>query len=157
VRAPLEFVNASQVFPSLGTTASSPIKRLYAQTINQLHDQTVRAGGQWDRAKTFGSQLWPDVQRDLFVIDNARPAENSVAMNYWNPSGAELLEFLRTGDPKWVWDFALPQSWLQLFTAYLNTGDHTHGNRNGLAVTSGGPETGNGTGALLVRTITTTM
>ena len=34
--------------------------------------------------------------------------------------------------------FALPQSWLQMFTAYLNTGDHSHGNRNGLAVTSGG-------------------
>jgi hypothetical protein len=78
----------------------------------------------------------------LFAIDNATPADNNASMNYWNPSGAELLEFLRTGDPKWVWDFALPQSWLQMFTAYLNIGDHTHGNRGGLAVTSGG--TGDG-------------
>ena len=66
------------------------------------------------------------------------PAFTDGAMNYWNPSGAELLEFLRSGDPKWVWDFALPQSWLQMFSAYLNVGSQTHSSLNGLAVNSGG-------------------
>jgi hypothetical protein len=63
-------------------------------------------------------------------------------MNYWNPSGAELLELFRTGDPKWAWDFALPQSWLQMHAAYLNVGDESHGNRAGFAVTSGGDGAG---------------
>ena len=76
---------------------SSPVKSAYLATIEDLHDQTVRPGGQWDRAKTYGSQLWPDVQWDLYLIDNDDPYENSGAMNYWNPSGAELLEFLRSG------------------------------------------------------------
>ncbi|MEE8586850.1 MAG: hypothetical protein V3T83_18570 [Acidobacteriota bacterium] len=137
VRTPLEHFNAAQLFPSLGTSAASAIKTAYLKTIQELHDQTVRPGGQWDRAKTFGSQLWPDVQADLF-FDNESPQVNSGAMNYWNPSGAELLEFLRSGDPRWVWDFALAQSWLQMFAAYLNIGEQNQGNRNGFAVTSGG-------------------
>jgi len=137
-RAPLDHVNGSMLFPSLGTTAASAIKTAYVNTLNQLHDETVLSGEQWDRAKTFGSQLWPDVQSDLWLIDNATPNDNSGSMNYWSPAGVELWEFFRTGDPKWVWDFALPQMWLQLFTAYLNIGDQDHGNRAGLAVNSGG-------------------
>jgi hypothetical protein len=79
------------------------------------------------------------VQFNNYGFDGtATPFDNSGAMNYWNPSGAELLEFLRTGDPKWVWDFALPQSWLQTFSAYLNLGDRDFSNRNGVAVNSGG-------------------
>ncbi len=59
-------------------------------------------------------------------------------MNYWNPSGSEMLEFLRSGEPLWLWDFSMPQSWLQIFTARLNLGANSHSNRNGSAVTSGG-------------------
>jgi hypothetical protein len=138
VRAPLDHFNGATLFPSLGTGATSAIKSAYVNTLNQLHDETVLPGQQWDRAKTFGSQLWPDVQSDLWLIDHATPYDNNGAMNYWGPAGVELWEFLRTGDPKWVWDFALPQMWLQLFTAYLNIGDQDHGNRAGLAVNSGG-------------------
>ena len=139
VRAPRAHVNASRVYASLGTDAASPIKTAYAGVMNALHHQSVDPGGQWDRAKTFGSQLWPDVQYDPYAVDfPTSPLDNDVAMNYWNPSGAELYEYLRTGDPKWVWDFALPQSRLQAHTAYVNVGDHDHGNRNGVAATSGG-------------------
>lgn len=139
VRMPRASVNASGLYPSLGTEAASPIKTAYRQTLDLLHHLTVDPGAQWDRSKTFGSQLWPDVQFDPWSVDApSSPAENGGAMNYWNPSGAELLEFLRMGDPKWVWDFALPQSRLQMHTAYINLGEHDHGNRNGTAVTSGG-------------------
>ncbi|HEX6201334.1 MAG TPA: hypothetical protein VF150_13805, partial [Thermoanaerobaculia bacterium] len=138
VRAPLGPLNAAGVLPSLGMEVSSPIKTAYREVMEELHGETVAPGGQWHRAKTFGSQLWPDVQADLWQVDQPSPAANSGAMNYWNPSGAELLEHLRTGDPRWAWDFALPQSWLQAHTAYLNVGDEPHGNRAGLAVTSGG-------------------
>ncbi len=138
VRAPLDLVNASGVFASMGQSGGSAVETAYAAQMMDLHNDTVLPGGQWDRAKCFGSQLWPEVQLDGAAITNATPFDHNSAMNYWNPSGAELLEFLRSGDPRWVWDFALPESWLQIYTAYLNVGDQTHSNRNGLAVNSGG-------------------
>jgi hypothetical protein len=137
VRAPLDYFNACRIYPSMGTTNGSTVKSNYLAVINQLHDETVLPGGQWDTAKTYGSQLWPECQyTNPYNVDNDDPFENDAgsAMNYWNPSGAELFEFLRSGDPKWVWDFAMPQSWLQMFTVYLNIGDHYQGNHGGLAV-----------------------
>ncbi|MCP3959702.1 MAG: hypothetical protein GY719_17780 [bacterium] len=138
VRAPLPHFNAAGHYASLGTGAASPVATYYADTLGLLHGWTVDPGGQWHHAKTFGSQLWPDIQFDQWNIDNPNPAGNTVTSNYWNPSGAELTEFLRSGDPKWVWDFALPQSWRQGFTTYLNLGDHSHGNRNGFSVSGSG-------------------
>ncbi len=138
VRAPLDHFNAGGLYASLGTEQPSALKTYVTQSMEQLHDWTVSNGGQWHRAKTFGSQLWPDIQFDQWNIDWPTPADNSVTSNYWNPSGAELTEFLRTGDPKWVWDFALPQSWRQSFSAYLNLGDRNHGNRNGFTVAGAG-------------------
>ena len=138
-RAPRSRVNEARLLASLGNGSSSPIKTTYLDVMNTFHEQTVSPGGQWWRAKTFGSQIWPDVQFDPWQVDApASPADNDVVMNYWNPSGAELLEYLRSGEPRWVWDFALPQSRLQMFTAYVNIGNQLHGNRNGVAATSGG-------------------
>ncbi|MCA9623113.1 MAG: hypothetical protein KC731_29040, partial [Myxococcales bacterium] len=140
VRRPLAELNATGVYPSMGDDGTSALKDRYEATLAKLHDDTVNR--QWSLAKTYGSQLWPDIQYDPYSYDDPsdipNPYANDAAMNYWNPSGAELLEFFRTGDPKWVWDFALPQSYLQLFSAYVNIGDRTHGNRNGFAATSGG-------------------
>ena len=138
VRAPLAQLNAAGLYASLGSGASSALAAYYADTLELIHGWTVDPGGQWHRAKTFGSQLWPDIQFDQYNVDVDTPAENAVTSNYWNPSGAELTEFLRTGDPKWVWDFALPQSWRQSFAAYLNLGEHSHGNRNGFTVAGTG-------------------
>jgi hypothetical protein len=138
VRADLDHFNASGLYAGMGSGAASPIETYYRDTIDYLHQQTVKPGGQWDIAKTFGSQLWPDVQYDFFFPDWGQPADNPVATNYWNPSGAELFEFLRTGDPRFAWEFALPQSWQQTFTAYLNLGEHSHGNRNGFTVAGTG-------------------
>lgn len=138
VRAPAGHVNAAGLYASLGTGASTPLADYYAATLGQIHQWTIEPGGQWHRAKTFGSQLWPDVQFDQYNVDVDTPANNAVTSNYWNPSGAELTELLRTGDPKWAWDFALPQSWRQSFSAYLNLGEHSHGNRNGFTVAGTG-------------------
>ena len=138
VRAPLDHFNSSSLFSSFGNEANSAIKTYVSDTLELIHGWTVSPGGQWHRARTFGSQLWPDIQFDQWNVDWPTPADNSVTSNYWNPSGAELVEFLRTGDPKWVWDFALPQSWRQSFSAYLNLGDRSHGNRNGFTVSGAG-------------------
>jgi len=138
VRAPRGWIDGAGLYPSLGTAAPSAFKSAYLEVLDALHRQTTGDGGQWQRAKTYGSQLWPDVQFDLWQIDHPDPFANDVVYNYWSPSGVELFEYLRSGEPRWAWDFALPQAWLQLYTAYLNVGDQRHSNRNGLAVTSGG-------------------
>ncbi len=137
VRAELAHVGAAGILASLGDATPSALKTYYRDTLGFIHQQTVKPGGQWEIAKTFGSQLWPDVQFDFF-FGSDNPFENAVASNYWNASGAELTEFLRTGEPKWVWDFALPQSWQQTFTAHLNLGHRAHGNRNGYSVSGTG-------------------
>jgi len=140
VRAPLARVNAAELYADMGGEGVNAVKTGYLNMLNLLHTQTVGAGGQWDRALTFGSQLWPEILgNDVWWINTATsPAAHQPGMNYWQPVSTELLEFLRSGDPKWVWDFSLPQAWLQTSTVYMNIGDRTHGNRNGLAVNSGG-------------------
>ncbi len=138
VRAPRDHVNASGLYASLGTGSGSPLETYYRNSLELIHGWTVDPGGQWDRAKTFGSQIWPDVQFDQWSVDGETPANNAVRSNYWNPSGAELFEFLRTGEPQWVWDFAMPQSWRHGFSAFLNMGERSHGNRNGLSVAGTG-------------------
>ncbi|GJM10448.1 MAG: hypothetical protein DHS20C11_27240 [Lysobacteraceae bacterium] len=133
--------NDSQVLPPMGGDGSN-LATGYSNFMEAMHQGTLGPGGanQWQRFKTYGSQLWPDVQFDdqWATGTAATPADNSGSMNYWNPSGAEILEFLRLGEPKWLWDFALPQSWLQLQAARLNIGRQTHSNRSGVAVVSGG-------------------
>ncbi|MEM6574181.1 MAG: hypothetical protein AAF736_07920, partial [Pseudomonadota bacterium] len=139
-RLRLDQLNAAGVFPSLGTDAPSAIKTDYLAWMNLLHDQTASPGGQHERNATFGSQLWPDTgSSDPFNVDAGAPNNVSSGMNYWDPAGIELLEFLRSGEPRWAWDFALAGYRTQLHAAYLNTGNNSHGNRAGLAVTSGGP------------------
>jgi hypothetical protein len=138
--APRATTNASRILPSLGTDATSAIKTAYLSWMELLHGETVDAGGQYDRAKRYGSQLWPDAAgNDPFGVDAAVPNESVPGMNYWDPAGAEVVELLRSGNPKWAWDFALPAYWTQAMAAYLNIGSHTHGNENGMAVQSGGP------------------
>jgi hypothetical protein len=138
VRATRPFVDGARLFAPLGTNSPSALTADALATLAAIHEQTVAAGGQWDRAKTFGSQLWPETQFDEFGIDNPDPFQNFIATNYWQPVHAEVMEYLRSGEPRWFWDFSGPQMWLQLFTAYLNLGDRTHSNRNGVAVNSGG-------------------
>ncbi len=139
-RLRLDQLNAAGLFPSLGTEATSAIKTEYLAWMNLLHDETVAPGGQHERNATFGSQLWPDTgSSDPFNVDAGAPNNVSSGMNYWDPAGNELLEYLRSGEPRWAWDFALAGYRTQLHAAYLNTGNASHGNRAGLAVTSGGP------------------
>ena len=140
VRADLADINASMVYPSLGTARSSTVKGNYEAWLDLLHRETVDPGGQWDRNKNYGSQYWPDTgSNDPFQVDADRPNDSSAGMNYWDPAGIEALEFLRTGQPRWAWDLALPAYWTQAHAAYLNIGDQRHGNRAGVAVQSGGP------------------
>lgn len=138
VRASAVDFDRADLLPPIASAPISPPAQSYQTAMERLHADTV--GPQWARAKTYGSQLWPDIQFDLFTAGQtfADPAANGVRYNYWNASGAEHMEWFRTGDPRWSWDFALPQNWLQLFTAYLNTGNQNPGIYEGVAVQSGG-------------------
>ena len=60
-------------------------------------------------------------------------------MNYWDPAGLEILEFQRSGEPKWAWELAIPVYKNMVHSAYLNVGRNVFGNRAGVAVQSGGP------------------
>ena len=145
-----DWVNAGDHWPPLAGAGTSAMLAPYLNYMNRHHTQNVSetactdpanfVGGQWDCAKTYGAQLWPDVQfeEQFGAVVNADPSQNSPYHNYWNSSGAELWEFLRSGDPKWVWDFALPQTWLQAQTAGLNLGDRSDTIRNGFVVNSTG-------------------
>ena len=133
-------VNASRIFPSLGTGDPHTARTATTAWMDTLHDETVLPGGQWDRNRTYGSQLWPETgPNDPFNVDADFPNQSTAGNNYWDPAGAELIEYLASGDPKWVWDFALPGYWTQAIAAYLNTGENFPGNRNGLSPESGGP------------------
>lgn len=94
--------------PPLGleNAVSTTLKTSYETMISTLHDDTLDQ--QIPRAKTYGSQIWPDIQFDGYNIDNNNPAENDPRHGYWNPHASEFVEFFRSGDPKWVWDFAMP-------------------------------------------------
>ncbi len=138
VRASLADLNRAGVLPSLGTGAGSRLETEYRAMLEELHDSTVGAGGQWERARAWGSQLWPDTQHERWDVDHPSPADSSGAANDWNPFGVELLEFLRSGEPRWAWDLALPGSWLHAYSALYNLGDHAHGRLSGLSVSGGG-------------------
>ena len=127
--------------PPLGNenAVDTVMKTRYMAMMESLHTDTFT---QWERAKTYGSQLWPDIQFDGYQV-NRNPAENSPYHGYWNPHAHELVEFFRSGDPKWAHDLALPLCWLTTYTAYLNIGQETHDYaRSGLCINSSG--SGNG-------------
>ncbi len=144
VRAHLSDFNQAKILPSLGNQNTSLLKSNYLSWMNNLHDETVSedpdSPGQWLRNKTFGSQYWPDTGgNDPFSIDAIRPNDSFSAMNYWDPAGLEILEFLRSGEPKWAWEIAIPVYKNMVHNAYLNIGFNQHGNRGGVAVQAGGP------------------
>lgn len=134
VRPTLTTVNAAEVWPSLGTDQPSLLRDAYVDWVARMHDDTVMS--QWEASKTYGSQVWPDIPFNPAPVD--APGENGVEMNYWNASRTELLEYFRSGDVRYAWDWALPMTWYQFASAYSNAGEHSHGNRNGAALTSGG-------------------
>jgi hypothetical protein len=142
VRPTVASLNAAAVYPALGTGAEpTPLLAKYVELMALLHEDTVER--QWARTKTYGSQVWPD--QPLVVSAAAdSPALNGVEMNYWAPTRNELLEFWRTGDPRWAWDWAIQGEWYQIHSAYSNAGEHGHGNRNGFALISGGCGWSNG-------------
>ncbi len=124
--------------PLAGSLATAP-GGAYLQYLQLKHLATVGdepctdagndAGSQWTCAKTFGLQVWPDIQfnEQFGFTENADPESNEVRLNYWDPALIELTEFQRSGQPRWLWEFALPQSRLMSYTAYYHFGRFPNG------------------------------
>lgn len=157
-----ESLDAAAILPPLSGSlgAESAFGNAYREYLETKHrntvgstactDATADVGSQWTCAKTFGAQVWPDIQfNEQFGFQlNPTPAFNEPKYNYWDPVNIELMEFLRTGETRWAWDFALPQARLMAHTAYYNFGRYPNAagatsNIAGHSFGSGG--TGDGT------------
>jgi hypothetical protein len=142
VHVPVEYLDATGVMPSLTPAGAETTRRVWNDALNQVHSDTVRKGGQWERRKAYGFAIWPDysASEDLETVET--PSGGSPSSNYWSATATELAQWFVDGDPKWVWDFALPQEYTQLFTNYYNLGSRNTqppGNyRGGFTAITGG-------------------
>jgi hypothetical protein len=143
-------LDATGILPPLSGELDGAVGQAYRQYLERKQDDTTGdepcpgPGGdnasQWLCAQTFGPQLWPDIQFDLqfgYQV-NPSPAQNEVRLNYWDPAHIELVEFLRSGEPRWLWAFAIPQSRLMTHTAYYHFGSRRGSNIAGHSFGSGG-------------------
>lgn len=124
-RVPLAQFNATKVLPLLGVDSETKVTQQYRALMTSLHGKMLGPQGQIERALTFGSQLWPDTLLLSTEIGYTTPALNPGSGNDSCATCSELLEFFRSGDPKWVWDLALPQHYLLFFSAWYNSGTRT--------------------------------
>lgn len=138
-------LSQSRVMPPLASGTGSTFETVYASAILDNHNTTLgypvhpdfSEPGQWMRAHVFGSQLWPDTPfRSTDPFEHASPTTYRPSLNSGDPAYVELLEFFRTGDPQWVWDFAFPQAHLIGFTGLYNSGPLSSF-INGFAATNG--------------------
>jgi len=155
LRPTVATLDAAAVLPSLSGSLAHTPGEAYTRFLDRKQIDTVGdtpctdpgndAGSQWTCSRTYGLQLWPDVQFDLQFgfEENPSPQANNPRFNYWDPAHIELVEFLRSGQPRWLWSFALPQARLMAYTAYLNFGPRRGSNLAGHAFGSGG--SGDGT------------
>jgi len=137
VHAPVSYINTTRVMPRLPEATGSTILNKYVSSITTLHNDTVSR--QWQDNKIYGI-TWPDPP--FFSSQNRTPADHALGSNYWSPTSSELLEYFRTGDPKWYWDFAFPQEQTFLKQIVYNLGTRTSPNdlRSGFGVGIGASE-----------------
>jgi hypothetical protein len=143
-------LDAAAILPPLTGSIAGPAGNAYRLYLQRKQDDTTGdepcldagndIGSQWTCAKTFGLQLWPDVQFNLQFgfEDLPDPASNEGKLNYWDPAHIELVEFLRSGEPRWAHGFALPQARLMAYSAYYNFGGRRGSNIAGHSFGSGG-------------------
>ncbi|MEW6058370.1 MAG: hypothetical protein AB1540_17350, partial [Bdellovibrionota bacterium] len=116
------YVNATGVMPRLPERARGQRLGLYSESINRVHNDTIRPGGQWDRGKKYGS-AWPDsLSNDQYGWERDSAELAVTGSNYWSPTSSEFAEYFRTGDPRFVWDYALPAEQTFLKSIVYSTG-----------------------------------
>ncbi|MCG7935800.1 MAG: hypothetical protein JAY68_14235, partial [Candidatus Thiodiazotropha taylori] len=114
-RSPLWYLNQAKVFPQLPAVSASEMDVL-VPLIEGAHENSVTdsilGGAQRDRMKGYSLVGWVDsMQEGIKDIVNTSVNDYSPGNNIWSPTNSELLMWFITGDPKWVWDYALPAEW----------------------------------------------
>lgn len=90
--------------PSAYAKLDQDIDRLHANTALYLREKRVT-----------GTQIWPDMPRNNCEVDGVCRLSTEGYFgggdcNYWDWSLADLEAFLRTGDPAFAHDFAIPEA-----------------------------------------------
>ncbi|MBK6684949.1 MAG: hypothetical protein IPG45_10830 [Deltaproteobacteria bacterium] len=108
----LAYLNTTHAYAALPEAAGAGKFAKLDQDVDQLHKGTVEYLRKY---RITGSQQWPDLPRSACTIDgDCKRFEEGYFEggddNYWDWSLVELEQFLRTGDPSFVHDFALPEA-----------------------------------------------
>lgn len=141
-RTPLWYLNQAKVFPQLPEISAAEMDIL-VPLIEGAHENTIidsiLGGAQRDRMKGYSLVGWIDsMQEGIKDVINTSLDEYSPSSNIWSPTNSELLLWFITGDPKWVWDYALPAEWNLWKSNAYNTGSRgVVGIRSGLVIASG--------------------
>jgi len=141
-RAPLWSLNQAKVFPEL-PDPSAPEMAALTPLVEGAHDNSVidslLGGAQRDRMKGYSLVGWVDaMQEGIKDVLNPSLDDYAPGSNIWSPTNTELLMWFVTGDPKWVWDYALPAEWNLWKSNAYNTGSRgVVGIRSGLVIASG--------------------
>ncbi len=139
--APLWYLNQAKIYPELPDMNTAEMSTLLP-LIQGAHDNSVTdsilGGAQRDRMKAYSLVGWIDsMQEGIKDTLNASLNEYSPGSNIWSPTNTELMMWFVTGDPEWVWDYALPAEWNLWKSNAYNTGSRgTVGIRNGLVIAS---------------------
>jgi hypothetical protein len=141
-RVPLWYLNQAKVFPQLPEASAEEMVSL-VPLIEGAHDNSIvdsiLGGAQRDRMKGYSIVGWTDsMQEGIKDTLNTSLNQYSPGSNVWSPTNTELLMWFITGDPKWVWDYALPAEWNLWKSNAYNTGSRgVVGIRSGLVIASG--------------------
>ncbi|MGV6852731.1 MAG: PKD domain-containing protein [bacterium] len=138
VHSPAAYTNSTGAMSRLPVNNSLALQQ-YRAKIDTLHDETINI--QWNQTNYWGAMLWPE---SIFG-DFTNTSPNVISMdgpNFWGPDRIEVLEWFRTGEPKWFWDYAFMKQQLFLKTSVINSGRMAYNYRNGLTYGAGGQEEG---------------
>ncbi len=106
------YVNQTHAYGLLPASELPKTFRQFDSDVDVIHARTV---DYLRRYKITGTQIWPDLGRNACVLDSSCGALDSGYFeaggnNQWDWAMVELEQFLRTADPAFVHDFALPEA-----------------------------------------------
>jgi hypothetical protein len=98
------YLNTTKARGSLPEKELPDDYRRFDEWIDRVHDETA---GYLRKFRITGTQIWPDLPRRR---GNEKKYFEGGDCNYWDWSTVELEEFLRTADPSFLFDFAIPEA-----------------------------------------------
>jgi exo-rhamnogalacturonan lyase-like protein len=120
------YLNGTRARASVPERALSADDRAFDEEIDRIHDATA---AYLRKERITGTQIWPDLPRHTCRGESCLADEKSYFeggdANYWDWSLVELQEFLRTADPSFLFDFAIPEAITMAETVSFRPDDST--------------------------------